>query len=221
MNIKNRSFIVFSGLLLFAVLLNITGVTIGDSLLVVVSIPLIFVFLILLYVFSVKKVNLLLLGYQFSILIAEVLYLFKEKYFTLVIVFYTVAQFILVISILNLKHIKLKNSLFYFLLLFFSFVFVYLFVLDIKEGSLFVIIYGFSVCLMVALATANYLKKMYMANYLLFLGAAFVVLSNAIMSLFVFEATTNIPILITNVTAHSFICVSFIVRNDRVLPKTE
>lgn len=216
---KKQKTIAFTGLYLFVVLMNAIGVLLQNEIILFVFRPLIFGSLMLLYFFSVKKVNILFLLCQFLGLTGDFLMLFKEDFFVYAVLLYIISQILLSSIIIKFKHVKLASTIFYFAFAFFCFIVVYLFVLEyLRSYTVLLMAFGVSISLLTALSFVNYLNKMYMANYLLFLGLAIGAISVVLMSLDIFGSSnfsTNLPIFTMNAIMHYLICRSFIIREDK------
>lgn len=216
---KKQNTIYFTGILILIIIMNIIGIITKNSAIVSISTPLVYVMFIVTYVMSVKQINKLALSYQTAILIAEILNLFNEQYFLYVAIFYLIGQVALIVFIIKLKHIKVSDILVYFVLLLICFAVVNNYILSaIKGYSILILVYGLTVCIVTSLALTNYLRKMYMGNFLLWLGVAFALLNTAILSLDLFNSSTNILVFILNIISNYLICYSFISRVNR-LPK--
>lgn len=222
MIIKNqrRASLIVLVLFILAILVNIFGIFTNTYSLIYISTPLIFSFLLAIYVVSVKKDKLsrLFVVHLIFVFLAELLFVFKEKYFLYTLLCSIISQIILIFFIIKFRHIKYKDMLYYFAITFASYYIIYTYVLDV-ESSVMIVIYGIVNSLLTAFALVNYLKKMYMANYLLWLGVATGVLNNGLISLNIFEMEMNILVLLTNVISHYLICKSFIVRANKLPPK--
>lgn len=216
---KKQKIAVIIGVFLLAVLMNIIGIFLKNENILFVFRPLILGSLMLLYYNSVKKVNVLFLSCQFAGLIGDFLMLFKQDFFTYAVLCYIISQTLLILIILRFKHVKLTTTVIYFAFSFFCFIIIYLFVLEYLKGYVILVMaFGISISVLTALSIVNYLNKMYMANYLLFLGLAFGVLSTVLMSLDIFNSSnfyTNIFIFTLNVIMHYLVCRSFITREDK------
>lgn len=184
-----------------------------------ISTPLIFISLIILYITFVEKVNRYFVLYLVIILFAELLFLYKEKYFFHSLILFVISQIILVIFVISFKHIRYLRVLYSFIPIAIFYLVVYYYTVDSSQKNSIFVIFGLANSILISFVMVNYLRKMYWANYLLLLGAAFLVLNNAIVSIDIFNTNTNIFALLTNVISDLFICASFIVRVNN--PKKE
>lgn len=184
-----------------------------------ISTPLIFISLIILYITLVKKVNKYFVLYLVIILFAELLFLFKEKFFFHALILFVISQIILVMFVISFKHIKYIRVLYAFIPTAIFYLIVYYYTIDSSQKNSLFVIFGLANSILISFVMVNYLIKMYLANYLLLLGAAFLVLNNAIVSIDIFNTNTNVFALLTNVVSDIFICASFIVRVNK--PKKE
>lgn len=167
------------------------------------------------YIGSVKKPNIYFTIYLFLSLISETLFLFKEKYFFYVLLTSSIAQLILIGFILSYKHLRHSTALFYIIATIIFYFIIYKYVIDIPKSGM-LITNGLINAALASFAMANHLRKMYLANYLLFLGAAFKVLNYAITSIDLFGAYMNIYASTTDIISYFFICRSFIARVNRL-----
>lgn len=219
MNIKKKKYIFFGGLFSLAFIINIIGVLIKSTPITSVTTPLVFISLILLYVGTVNKINFYVVLLLFFCLLSEIFFIFKGEYFIYTLLASITWQIIVIYFIFSFKHIKYKDILPYFIPTIIGYFILYGFVINELQKSIVFIIFIWVNSILVSSTMANYLKKMYWANYLLFLGIAFKVLSYAITSIDIFNARSNVFSLLTNVISDLFICVSFIVRVNK--PKKE
>lgn len=214
---KNKKTFLLMGIFIISVILHITGILVKNVNLINSATILTFSSLCLIYVVLAKRINLWVLAHLLLILIAELLLLF-ERNLSYAMALSIIAQIILVKLIIGLKYIRFSSSAIYFLVTILGYSVIYLYVINIEVGWV-ILIYGLVNSLVVSLGMANYLKKMYWANYLLFLGVAFWVLSNAFLSLNLFSFKVNIFVSVTNALTHFFICISFVIRTDKLSPK--
>lgn len=209
---------IFTGLFILSAIIGLLGISYENFQVLFVITPVIFLLLIIIYVGIVKKINYLFLTYLFLVAIGEVLMLFDKKYFLYAINTSVLSQCILIYFIFTYKHIRLKSVLVYFTITEFCYILLGNQVLSIEKHYM-IIIYGIVNAFLTALSLDNYIKKMYMANYLLWLGVSFGVLNNAIISLDVFGYSLNIYAFMTNVISHYLICKSFVLRTNRAYVK--
>lgn len=215
--LNNNKEILLNTLFSLLVVANIVGVLLNETVVTPVLTPLIFAFLLILYVGLAKKTDKYFIAHLILILIAEILIVIDDKFLFYAVFTSIIAQILLVKLIIGFKHLRYRDAIIYFLVTFIGYIVIYFYVLGVKTDTI-IILYGLVNSLVTALSLVNYLRKMYMANYLLFLGVAFWVLNNAIVSLNIFDTNGNVLGLITNIITHFFICRSFIVRTNR-LPK--
>lgn len=213
--IKNRKTFFWVGVFLLAVIVHLFGIIIGNAFLVSVAVPVTFLSLVLMYVFLAKKVEVYPLIHLILMAVAEILLLFKDVFFVHALIISIIAQLILVKLIISYKHVKYLNAVVYFLLTSLGYIVIYIYMINIDTRD-FVLLYGLVNSLVVSLGMANYLRKMYWANYLLFLGVAFWVLNNAMLSLNIFNINSNVFVVVTNAITHFCICLSFIVRVNKL-----
>lgn len=211
-----RKEILLISLFVLSVIASIIGVLMQNESITNTAVVVEFSLLVLMYVVLVKKINYWVVVHLVLMLLAELFLLYKGM-FLFSMMMSAIAQIVLIKLIIDLKHIKFYDSVFYFLVTVLGYIVIYVKVLDVRVGYG-IVFYGVTNALVVALGMANHLKKMYLANYLLFLGVAFWVLNNAILSLNVFDVHSNIFGLITNSITHFCITYSFVVRVNR-LPK--
>lgn len=205
------------GLFVIAFLVSVVAIFRKNIQIMNVSIPLIFVSLIIMYIGSVKKPNIYFVAYLFLSLISESLFLFKEKYFFYVLLTTGISQIILIAFIISFKHLKYATALFYFVATVIFYLIIYKYVIE-TPSNIMLIIVGLINSVLASFAMVNHLRKMYLANYLLFLGVAFKVLNYAMASLDLFNSNANIYPFIIDIISYFFICRSFIARVNR-LPK--
>lgn len=205
---------VLIGMFFVTVILGLLGISEKNLQLTHVVTPALFISLIIMYAETAKQVKPLFLLYLVFILIAEVLMLFEGKFINYALFISVVSQLILVFFIFGYKHIRFKSVLTFFITTFVSYVFLYAQVAN-AEFTFMVVVYGLINAFLTALALDNYISKMYMANYLLWLGVSFGVLNSAIISIDVYGSSLNIYAFITNIITHYLICRSFIIRKEK------
>lgn len=210
--ILKRSYILPISLFFISFILVIISTVTKSLEAIYVSTPLVFISLIILYITIVKRVNKYFILYLITVFIAEVLFLFKENFLLHSLSLFIISQIILIGFVISFKHIKYLAVLYYFIPTVVFYTVVCHYAVDSSEKNFLFVILGFVNSILVSGIMVNYLRKMYWANYFLFLGAAFLVLNNAIVSLDIFNSNTNIFALLTNVISDLFICISFIVR---------
>lgn len=220
MILEKKNIILIVGFFILTLIACLVGVSTNNTQVVNVAIPLFFVSLITMYIGLVKKVDIYFLLYLILLLISETLFLYKKEYFNYIILSSTISQIILIYFIISFKHISYKTAIPYSLVTFLGYFVIYIYVLDVDvNSSSIVLLYGIVNAVLVGFTMANHLRKMYLANYLLFLGVAFGVLNNAIMSLDIKGVNSNILALVTNIITHASICLSFITRVNRPAKK--
>lgn len=205
---------IFLGLFTISFVANIIGIIAQNNKIVSIAIPSIFISLIVMYIGSVKKPNTYFMIYLLLSLTSETLFLFKESYFFYVLLTSTIAQIILIAFIISFKHLRYSETLFYLVATIIFYFVIYTYVIKMPKNIM-LIVNGLINAILAAVAMSNYLRKMYLANYLLFLGIAFKVLNYAIASIDLFDVNANIYASITDIISYFFICRSFIIRVNR------
>lgn len=199
----------------FTAIVGLLVITTGSYESAFIVIPLVFLSLIMLYVGSVKRTQLYVLIYLFLVVLAETLLLFKKEYLHLAMISSILSQLILVYYIITYRNIKIKSALLYFMAIIISYTVLYYYVINIEKHFLYVI-FGYTNAILTSLALDNYINKMRMPNYLLWLGISFGVLDNIIMSLDIYNSHLNVYSFVVNVISHYLICRSFILREKRM-----
>lgn len=222
MSLKTK-IVAFSSFFVLIILINLIGVLQQKAIVTFVFKPFIVFSILLFYIFIVKKeIRWLYVLSLICVLIADIFYLFETRFFLMAMIFYTINHVLLIIEILKFtRKIKLVSILQYFIILVFALIILYFYVLKDQEGSsASVLLFGISMSILVALALANYLKKMSKSNFYLMLGLLMGTFSNLIVSLNAFSLSSDITINILGTVllaiTHYTICYSFIIRDTRI-----
>lgn len=217
MNFKTKLF-AFTSLFALIVSVNIWAILNHKTDLYFILRPLEMIFLLVSYVLIVSKVKRLYLLSLICVIIANFFYFYDTTYFIVAMLFYSINHVLLAFEIFKFRNSVKVNLLFtYFSMLCIALIVIYLFVLKNQEGhNASVLIFGLSLCMVVATAMVNYLRNMTSPNLYLLLGLIIGIITNIIVSLNVFNLASDSSLtLLTTILyamAHYFICYSFIVR---------
>lgn len=180
--------------------------------------PLETLFLLIVYFLTVKRLKCFYVLSLICVIIANFFYFYDTTYFVIAMLFYTLNHILLGLEILKFKNsVKITMLVKYFSMLSVALIIIYFYVLKNQEGhKASVIIFGVSLCMLVAVALVNYLRNMSSPNFYLILGLLIGLITNIIVSLNVFSLPSDkVLTLLTTVLfamAHYFICCSFIIR---------
>lgn len=218
MSFKTR-FLAFSSLFICVVLVNILAIIQQQKLLHFIAKPLIVLSVLVMYVGMSERKRRLYIISLCSVFIADIFYLFEATYFRIAMVFFIINHILLALEVITFtKKIEIATVLKYFSVLVFALIIIYIYILkDQKGNDVSILIFGVTLCFLVALALANYLEKMSAPNFYLISGLLIGLIANVIISLNAFNLSSDILISLLSTMllagTHSVTCYSFIIRD--------
>lgn len=220
MNFKTK-FLVFSFLFIGVVIVDIWAIIQQHELLRFIFKPLIVISVLVLYINTTENKRKLYIVSLGSVFIANIFYLFETEYFRIAMAFYIFNHIVLALEIKTLtQKLKTATLLKFFSVLVVALIIIYVFILKDQKGSdISVLLFGSTLCFLVALGLANYLQKMSVPNFYLTLGLLIGFIANVITSLSAFNLSSDILISLLSTIllaiAHWVVCYSFIIRDKK------
>lgn len=182
--------------------------------------PLKCLFLLVPYILIANKVKRFYVLSLISVVIANFFYFYDTTCFVAAMLFYTLNHLLLGLEISKFRNsVKFNMLVTYFSTFCIALIVIYFFVVKNQEGhSVSVLVFGVSLCMVLAIAMVNYLRNMTSPNLYLLLGLLSGLLANVVVSLNVFNLTSDNTLMFLTVflfaIAHYFIWYSFIIREN-------